>query len=87
MKVKLHIDRMVLDGLTASQNQGVRLGAAIQTELSRLLRDPLVAGALSKGGAIPKLRAGPIGISANDSPNKIGARIAKSLAAGLVRPR
>jgi hypothetical protein len=77
MNVNLHIEQLVLDGLPLPAAQGPALQAALQAELTRLLRERGLEGVA--GGAVPQLTAAPIQISAGSAPRLWGAQIARSL--------
>lgn len=53
MNVHVHIERLVLDGLTLGPGDAGRVRAAVEAELGRLLADGGVAPELRSGGALP----------------------------------
>jgi hypothetical protein len=82
MSIRIHIDRLVLEGFPLSQGDGPALQAAIESELTRLMGDGL-SGELAKGAAVPRLRAQGIEVASSDGPGAIGRKIAGSVYGGL----
>jgi hypothetical protein len=82
MSIRIHIDRMVLDGLPLSQGDGPALQMALESELARLMGDGLSAE-LAKGAAVPRLKAQGIDVAPSDGPGAIGRKIAGSVYGGL----
>lgn len=85
MKVQLHIERLVIEGV--SPGQARRIGASLERELSRLIAE----GGLpqSWGGAaplenqeIPRLDAGFLEKPAGEPPQGLGSRLAHQLYRG-----
>jgi hypothetical protein len=83
MKVHLHIDRLVLDGLALSARDGARVRAALETELVCLIGQHGWSGSLA-GGAAPVLRTAPVHAD-GQGPDALGRQIAASLYGGLGR--
>lgn len=55
MNVKLHIERLVLDGVNIAPHQHHLLQASLTTELTRLLNNGRLASNLVEGAALPRL--------------------------------
>jgi hypothetical protein len=88
MKVIVHIDRLVLDGLAAEAAHPARVEAALVRELTRLLAQPHGSQTtVFAGGAIPLLRAPDIRMTRGEAPEATGVHIAASLYRGLGRRR
>jgi hypothetical protein len=83
MKVQIQIERLILDGLGLTPAQGALVQAAVETELTRLLRARGFAPALLHGGALPTLAAGSIQLAEQGSPAQIGTQIAQALMGGI----
>ncbi len=81
MNVSLHIEQLVLDGLPPHAAQGPALQAALQAELTRLLRERGLAGVT--GGALPHVAVAPIQVATGSAPAQWGRQIARSLHQGL----
>jgi hypothetical protein len=83
MKIHVHIERLILDGLPVDRRSAPQVELALQQELASLLATaPLPAGALA-GAAMPRLKAASITVAEGTPARTIGAAIAKSLHGGL----
>jgi hypothetical protein len=78
VKVNLHIDRLVLEGIDLHHAQRPLLQAAVEAELGRLLAEG-GAGNLATGGAVPSVRAEGFEIG----PARLGTQIARSVYGGI----
>jgi hypothetical protein len=83
MKIKLHIERLVLDGLAVDRTQGGRVRAAVEKELTRLLAAGGVAPQLKSGGAVPVVRGGNMRVEKNSRPSDLGRNIAGAVYGGI----
>jgi len=83
MKINLHIERLVLDGLPLADGQGAIVRAAVEGELARLLSEGGMAPGLQSGIAMPSLRAGAINLNADSGPAQIGQQLAQAVYGGL----
>jgi hypothetical protein len=83
MKVNLHIERLVLDGLPISRSQGALVQRAVEAELSRLLAADGLAPSLLAGGAMPYAPGGPMRLTNESNPDHLGTQIAQSVYGGL----
>ncbi|HEY2069703.1 MAG TPA: hypothetical protein VGG48_09140 [Rhizomicrobium sp.] len=81
MNVTLHIERLVLDGVSATDTP--RLRRAVEQELTRLLRHGGIAPHLAGGGATPKLAAPQIRFAAGQSTSGMGRQIARAVYGGI----
>jgi hypothetical protein len=84
MTIKLHIERLVLEGLPIMRSQGPLVQAAVQAELSRLLAQGGLGPELASGGAVPSVPVESIRLNAG-SPAQIGKQIARSVYGGMGR--
>jgi hypothetical protein len=79
MKIVVHIDRLILDGIGAEPGDAPRIRAALEAELTRRLsgapRDAFAGGAVPRIAA-PQIRAGR-------TPEATGTHVAAAVAAGL----
>jgi hypothetical protein len=82
--IKVHIERLVLDGLPVTRTQGPLVQAAVEAELSRLMSEGGLSQELASGGAVPSVRADEIK-SIGGSPAQIGRQIAKAVYGGMGR--
>ena len=76
MKVRLHIDRLVLDGVAVRAGDRARLQAAVEAELTRLVQAGGIAPELAHGGALPSVAAPQITLAQKATPAQIGTSIA-----------
>lgn len=83
MRIRLNVERLVLEGLPLHSSQGPLVQGAFEAELARLLSEGgLAAG---RGGAVANLPAGSIQLSSGDGPEAIGRMIADSVYGSLGR--
>jgi hypothetical protein len=74
LKVKINIDRLVLEGF--SYHDHLRISRAMEHELVRLVRE----NGLKKGAYdLPVVDAGAFNIGQNASPRSIGVNVAQSV--------
>jgi hypothetical protein len=83
MKIKLHIERLVLDGLPVERRDGSIVQAAVESELTRLLSSEGLAPSLLSGGAVPHAPGGSIQLTGQSNPTQMGTQIAKAVYGGL----
>jgi hypothetical protein len=84
MSIRLHVDSLILEGLSLSPVERTRLEHALVDELTRFLREGHSAHAFGKLGVLPVLSAPGISIEATDNGASIGAQIAQSIYGSLV---
>jgi hypothetical protein len=83
MRIEVHIDRLVLDGLPIAPSDGARIRTAVQRELGRMLVLDGVSDRMRARGATDRLSAPRIRLSATHTPERIGREIAHSVYVGL----
>ena len=81
--LKLHIERLVLDGLPLKPGEERLVQAALEAELTRLLVAGGLAEAWQAGGAVPTLPAVSAPVSQGASPAVIGRQVAQSVYSSL----
>jgi hypothetical protein len=86
VNVKLHIERLVIDGAALAPGAKGRLLAAVEAELTRLIARDGIAREYRAGGATPALTAGTIGAQSKN-PAQFGIEIARAVHGGLKNPR
>ena len=86
MNVKLHIEKLVVDGASFAGSDGSKLQAAVQAELSRLIAREGISRAFHGGGAMPALRVTPIASNTTRNPSDFGTAIARAVHGGLKNP-
>lgn len=84
MKINLHIERLVLDGLPIERKDGDAVKTAVEAELARLLNEGGVSGELAQGAAVPVVNGGQIKIGGSD-PKLTGRQIARAVYRGIGR--
>ena len=87
MNVRLHIERLVLDGLALAPSQGGRVQAAVAQELGRLFLEARLSPHLASGGALPVIRGGTIEAGHSVRPSGLGTKIAGAVFSGINDPR
>jgi hypothetical protein len=83
MSIRLHIDRVVLEGIDVAAADRGQLHAALQSELTRLIGERGLAPELAGGIAVPSVRAPQIELGATSKPAQIGTAIAGAVAGGV----
>jgi hypothetical protein len=83
MDIRVHIERLILDGLPITHSQGALVQAAVETELARLLTEGGIASSLQSGGALPGVRAGAMQQTSNAGPTQLGQQIARAVYQGI----
>lgn len=83
MNIKLHIERLILEGLPVGPGQGALVKAAVEAELGRLLVDGGLARGLQSDGSLPNIRAGSIELHGKDNPVRLGQEVARSVYGGI----
>jgi hypothetical protein len=83
MKIVLDIERLVLDGMTATPAEAARISTAVERELARLLGTAPVPPRLTAGGAVASLPAAHLDLAGRSTPEAIGKGIAQAVHGGL----
>ena len=87
MKINLHIERLVLDGLSIDRTQGGKVRAAVEQELTRLLAAGGLSQQLGGGAPVPRLRGGNLKVAKGVEAGALGAKIARAVHEGIGRKR
>lgn len=82
MDVNLHIERLVLDGITLSVRERAVLGTAVTTELTRLIHEGGLPANLPASGIVPSIPAGVIQLGNDHNPARLGQQIAQAVYGG-----
>ena len=75
--IRLHIERLVLDGLPVKASDGSIVHAAIEGELARLLAEQGLSDV--SAGAVQYVSGSPIELANDAKPAPIGHQIARTL--------
>jgi len=79
MKIKLHIERLILDGLPLERRHGLLVQAAVEQELTRLLATHGLDSEWQSGGAVPRVSAPAFRLANENPPSRLGQQIAQSV--------
>ena len=79
MKINLHIDCLVLDGVNLKPGQQHLVQANLETELSYLLTEQGVASGFVQNLAVPRVTTDGIQLSGDSNPAQLGQQIAQSV--------
>ena len=83
MNISVHVERLVLEGLSVSVSERPLLQVAIEAELTRLLRHGGLADELQAGAALTQVPAGTVRVATESSPKDLGTDIAHAVHQGL----
>ena len=86
MKIRVHIERLVLAGLPVSSAQGAAVQAALERELASAMKTGGLSPELRSGGAFPAMRAVDTGFREHN-PEAMGAGIARSVYGAIGRAK
>jgi hypothetical protein len=81
MRIELHIEELVLEGLPSRDRD--RIGMAVENALARLLEERGLPPALALGENAADITAGDIDLRPGATPESIGEQIALVLYEGL----
>ncbi|MGB9176690.1 MAG: hypothetical protein WCB46_08150 [Methanoregula sp.] len=84
MTIRVHIDRLVLDGVPVQRHEGPAVQRSLEKELARLLAEGGLSADLASGGAYPDIPAADMNISGS-SAREIGKGIARAVYGGIGR--
>ncbi len=79
MNVSIHIERLILDGLSLSHTQRPLVQAAVEAELARLVAAQGISPSLQAGGALPSVPVGSIQLTSDGNPRMLGQKIAQAV--------
>jgi len=85
MNVRLHIERLIFDGLPVSEASLPHVQAAVVAELTELIAHGGVAVGLNGTREVPSLRAGDLQVTAGIDDAGLGRQIAGALFGGIGR--
>jgi hypothetical protein len=85
MKVNLHIERLILDGIDVGPAQRPVLREALEAELGRLLAEGGIGEGLAGGGAVPSVRVKGFQMGEGYDAAQLGRQVAQSVYGGIFR--
>ncbi|HWQ68353.1 MAG TPA: hypothetical protein VN494_00120 [Patescibacteria group bacterium] len=83
MNINIHIERLVLEGISLSPAEQPLLQAAVEAELTRLLASGGLSDTLQLGGALYNVRATGLQLANDWNPAQLGAQIAGAVYGGI----
>ena len=83
MRIRVQVERLVLEGLPLAAADRERLSSALATELTARLTAGGLDPALLVGGALAGVAAPPVHIDRDETAPALGSRIARSVYRGL----
>jgi hypothetical protein len=86
MKLQVHIDRLVLEGLPVTSLHGPMIQQAVEKELARLLETHGLSDEFRSGGAVPRVAAGTVQFANDQRPAGLGQGIARAVHQGIGQP-
>ena len=77
MKIKIHIERVILDGVPGDHSRLLR--RSLETELERHVTEGGLSEELLNGTAVASLRGGNVNLDRRSDAGRIGAGIARGV--------
>lgn len=85
MRIHVHVESLVLDGVPVEEAGLPRVKEALAAELGRLLEEGGLARELAAGGAFAARRGGALHLTSARTPPALGREIGRAVYGGLVR--
>lgn len=83
MKINLHIERLVLDGVTLGSAEQSVVQTSLEGKLVQLFAAGGVSDRLAGGAAISAIAAAGIHLHESASPSNLGEQLAQSIYGGI----
>lgn len=83
MRISLHIERLVLDGLPFEDRHVPELRAAAERELTRLLTERGLSPWISAGAQLTQVTGPAIDVDSRPRPAELGRQIAGAVYGGI----
>lgn len=83
MNIRVHIDRLILDGVALKRGEGNAVKHAMERELGRLLLENGLHSEFQRGGAVPLVSTNGFHPPTNASSKELGMHIAQSVYGGI----
>lgn len=87
MKINVHIERLILEGLPVTIAEGPIVQRAVEGELTRLLAPGGLSDEFRLGTAMSQARVGNLVMAAKNGPANLGQGIARAVYSGIGRTR
>lgn len=81
--IRVHIERLILDGVELGPGDAPKLQAAVEGELARLVGERGLAPEMSGGGALASVRGGAVQLGQADTPARLGRQVASAIHKGI----
>lgn len=83
LKINLHIERMVLDGLPIETGERQLLQESVKSELTRMLMKNGLSSHLTDSKVLARISAKQMQLGSDDDTTRIGRKIAQSVYGGI----
>ena len=83
MNIRVHIERLILDGLNVSAGDGPRVQAAVEAELARMVSTGGLAPELLAGASLTALPAVSVSLAREQNATVLGEQVAHSVYQGI----
>jgi hypothetical protein len=83
MNITVHIERLILDGLSLPHRQRPQVQAALEAELARLLAAGGLGIDLQTSGRVTQIRGGEMQLEGDEEPGLLGKKIAWAVYRGI----
>jgi hypothetical protein len=83
MTIHIHIDRIVLDGLSLSWKDASAVRLAVQRELASVLAAPGTPHASWRAANVARVNAAPVQIAARPAPQTVGRSVAQAIGGAI----
>jgi hypothetical protein len=83
MNIRVHIERLILDGLNVEAGDGAGVQAAVEAELEQLVTAGGLAPGLMKDAHLHSVNGGSLRVSRGQSATALGGEIARSVYGGV----
>jgi len=84
--IKVHIEKLILDGITVDANDRTHLKTSIEAGLAELIGANSLRGDLLTGGALRSLNGGEIHLTSGTTPALMGGAIARAVGTSITTP-
>lgn len=85
MKINLHIDQLVLEGIAIGPEHAGHIQSALESELMRLIAEGSLGVGMPSGGLAVGLRSTHMHLPHDRNPQELGRRITQAVYGGIVR--
>ena len=83
MNIQVHIERLILDGVTLGVAERPQLQAAVEMELGRLLAERGIAKGLASDVALDSVRGGAVQLQSGTGGAGLGKQVAQAVYGGI----